>query len=134
MTTTITLLLYTAALALAMGLSRYAFVQSSKRPMQSLDGHLYQGAAPPKLLALMVVPVPCLLFGGVTGLLVHAGIPLAWALSSLVLAFASTALGVAMLNTKNVRTYENGWGLMAYLSLPGWVVLGAIVGLVMLLV
>ena len=129
MTTTITLLLYTAALALAVGLSRYAFVQNSQRPM-----HLSQGAAPPKLLALMVVPVPCLLFGGVTVLLVHAGIPLEWALASLVLAFASTALGVAMLNTKNVRTYENGWGLMAYLSLPGWVVLGAIVGLFMLIV
>lgn len=94
--------------------------------------HLSQGAAPPKLLALMVIPVPCLLFVGVTMLLVHAGILLLWAVGTLVLAFASTGVAGAMLNTKNVKTYENGWGLMAYLSLPAWVVLGTVVGLVML--
>ncbi len=126
---TIALLLYTFAMMLALGLARYAFAQNSKRPM-----HLSQGAAPPKLLALMLIPVPCLLFGCVAMLLAHAGIPFAWSLASLVLAFASTGIGVAMLNTKNVKTYENGWGLMAYLSLPAWVVLGTVVALVMLLV
>ena len=120
---TTTLLLYTAAMIAALGLSRYAFVQNNKRPM-----HLSQGAAPRSLLALMVLPVPCLLFLGVSGLLVHAGIPLAWTLGSLALAFVSTGVGIAMLNSKYVSTYENGWGAMAYLSLPGWVVLGAVVG------
>lgn len=76
---------------------------------------------------LVVVPIPVALFVGVSMLLVHSGLAWQWPIGALILAFVATAVALWRINV--VGNYENVWGLMAFLSVPVWVVAGAIVGL-----
>lgn len=81
------------------------------------------------LLGMALIPGAIIL--GTSMLMLKSGIGLVWVLGTLLAALGAMAIGVWRINMSD--TYESGWGLMFYTSVPVWIIGGSLTALVRLL-
>lgn len=75
--------------------------------------------------------IPAMVLFGVGLLMFNSGISLEWTLGTLVTACGTMAIGMWRVNVEG--SYENGWGLLGFLSVPVWAIVGSVTGLIRLL-
>lgn len=81
------------------------------------------------LLGMALIPSVIIL--GTSMLMLESGIGLFWVLGTLLAALGAMAIGVWRINMSD--TYESGWGVMFYTSVPVWIIGGSLTALVRLL-